>query len=174
VSDTEKLEDACNTVNRWMQNLKSDGRVVVSAEALELARRDFRAERVTDEQILETIRLYYEAKDGFINRSYVSDPHTAVGFSVARRIAPQNPPNVYQVILSTAHPAKFSEAVTRALSTNPSFNFDNDVLPPEFKGLLEKKRRVIDVDSPRVEKVREVIVRVLGEGSRDSAPHGSA
>ena len=50
VSDTEKLEDACSTVNRWMQNLKSDGRVIVSAEALELARRDFRAERVADEQ----------------------------------------------------------------------------------------------------------------------------
>jgi len=162
ISGAGKLEDACDTVKTWMENLKSDGRVIVSAEVLELARRDFCAERVIDQQILETIGLYYEAKDGFIDESYVSDPHTAVGFTAARRIAPRNPPNVYQVILSTAHPAKFSDAVTQALSVNPSFNFNNDVLPPEFKGLLDKKRRVIDVDIPRVEKVQEAIVRVLG------------
>ena len=78
------------------------------------------------------------------------------------------------MVLSTAHPAKFSDAVTRALSTDPSFNFNNDVLPPEFKGLLEKKRRVIDVDSLRAEKVQEVIVRVLREDSGDSALHRSA
>jgi len=97
-----------------------------------------------------------------------------VGFAVARRIAPQNPPNIHQVVLSTAHPAKFSDAVTRALSTNPSFNFNSDVLPPEFKGLLEKKRRVIDVDAPRAEKVQEVIVKVLGGDGRISVPNRCA
>ena len=85
-----------------------------------------------------------------------------------------SPPNVYQVILSTAHPAKFSDAVTQALSTNPSFNFSNDVLPPEFKGLLEKKRRVIDVDAPRAEKVQEVIVRILGGDAGSSLLNRSA
>ena len=60
-------------------------------------------------------------------------------------------------MLSTAHPAKFSEAVTRALQGSPSFNFERDVLPPEFKGLLERERRVIDVEAPRIELVKQVI-----------------
>lgn len=66
-------------------------------------------------------------------------------------------PSVVQVILSTAHPAKFSEAVTEALATSQSFNFERDVLPQEFRGLLEKERRVIDVDEPSEELVKKVI-----------------
>ncbi|KAH9011685.1 hypothetical protein EDB84DRAFT_1538857 [Lactarius hengduanensis] len=66
-------------------------------------------------------------------------------------------PSVVQVILSTAHPAKFSEAVTKALATSQSFDFEWDVLPQEFRGLLEKERRVIDVDEPSEELVKKVI-----------------
>jgi hypothetical protein len=56
-------------------------------------------------------------------------------------------PSVVQVVLST-HPAKFSEAVTKALSTLQGFDFERDVLPQEFRGLLEKEGRVVDVDEP--------------------------
>jgi len=59
--------------------------------------------------------------------------------------------------LSTAHPAKFSEAVSKALSQNANFNFERDVLPQEFKGLLEKERRVVDVPRPEVGLVKDVI-----------------
>lgn len=60
------------------------------------------------------------------------------------------------MVLSTAHPAKFSEAVTRALNGLPGFNFESDILPNEFKDLLNMKRRVIDVDNC-VDAVKEVI-----------------
>jgi threonine synthase len=60
-------------------------------------------------------------------------------------------------VLSTAHPAKFSEAVTRALSDQQSFDFERDVLPQEFRGLLEKERNVIDVDESNQELVKKVI-----------------
>lgn len=33
----------------------------------------------------------------------------------------------------------------------------------EFRGLLDKERRVIDVDAPSVELVKEVIVKTLGK-----------
>ena len=66
-------------------------------------------------------------------------------------------PSVVQVVLSTAHPAKFSEAVTGALSAQQSFDFERDVLPQEFRGLLEKERKVIDVDEPTEELVKNVI-----------------
>ena len=66
-------------------------------------------------------------------------------------------PSVVQVVLSTAHPAKFSEAVTRALSGQQGFDFEQDVLPQDFRGLLEKERKVIDVDEPNQELVKNVI-----------------
>ncbi|KAI0767436.1 tryptophan synthase beta subunit-like PLP-dependent enzyme [Fomes fomentarius] len=148
----ERKEKASATIAEWMGKVKSNGRVQVPVAALELARKDFFAERVSDEQTLETIKYYFES-----DIHYIADPHTAVGLRAARNVAPQNAPNVRQIVLSTAHPAKFSEAVTRALQGSPSFDFERDVLPPEFKGLLERERRVIDVEAAKVELVKKVI-----------------
>lgn len=80
-----------------------------------------------------------------------------------------------QIVLATAHPAKFSEAVTRALEGRAGFDFERDVLPPEFHGLLQRERRVIDVDGPDVELVkREIEKRVKAEvPNGESAVTGS-
>ena len=65
------------------------------------------------------------------------------------------------MVLSTAHPAKFSEAVTRALQSSSHFNFERDVLPKEFHGLLDKEKRVIDVERPDVGLVKDVIEKIV-------------
>lgn len=96
------------------------------------------------------------------------DPHTAVGLSAARLSADQVPSSGVQVSLSTAHPAKFSEAVAQALRSFSSFDFDRDVLPEEFKGLLEKEKRVIDVPAAEIDLVKHVIekhVKIEQSGS---------
>jgi threonine synthase len=49
------------------------------------------------------------------------------------------------------------------------FHFQNDVLPKEFVGLLEKKKRVIVVDSPTPEAVKEVIDKIAAAGSGATA-----
>ena len=69
------------------------------------------------------------------------------------------------MVLSTAHPAKFSEAVTKALSTSRGFDFERDVLPQEFRGLLEMEKRVVDVDEPSKEQVKKVIESKVGSAS---------
>jgi threonine synthase len=68
-----------------------------------------------------------------------------------------SPPSLAQIALSTAHPAKFSSAVSDALCETPSFNFDRDVLPDEFRGLLEKKRRVINVRGTDIQLTKKVV-----------------
>ncbi|GBE83441.1 tryptophan synthase beta subunit-like PLP-dependent enzyme [Sparassis latifolia] len=168
LSAKEHVRAAGATVDGWMKKVKSDGRVKVPTAVLELAQKDFLAEKISDAQTLETIRFYYGSKP-----SYVADPHTAVGLSAARIIAPQNPPSTVQVVLSTAHPAKFSEAVTRALDGSAGFDFARDVLPDEFKGLLERERRVIDVQSPDVALVKKVIEKFAGDESPAEAFGGS-
>lgn len=65
-------------------------------------------------------------------------------------------------MLSTAHPAKFNDAVASALSSDPSFDFQRDIMPKEFDGLLEKERKVIDVKGTP-EAVKEVVIREVGE-----------
>jgi len=68
--------------------------------------------------------------------------------------------SVIQICLATAHPAKFSKAVETALKNAPQFNFD-EILPPEFVGLLEKKRRVVRVEGADPGLVKEVIEREI-------------
>jgi threonine synthase len=50
-SEAETRHGACETVNSWMQKVKQDGRVEVPTKVLEIARRDFIAERTSDEQV---------------------------------------------------------------------------------------------------------------------------
>ncbi|KIK55528.1 hypothetical protein GYMLUDRAFT_175318 [Collybiopsis luxurians FD-317 M1] len=150
--ETDRRGKAGKTVAEWMGKMKSDGRVEVPVAVLESARRDFCAERVSDEQTLETIRSHFLGEP-----SYIVDPHTAVGLNAAMRMAQHNPASMKQIILSTAHPAKFSEAVSAALKNSPEFDFDTQVMPEEFNGLLQKEKRVIDVQGPEVELVKRVI-----------------
>jgi threonine synthase len=52
-SDGARRASAGATVDGWMKSVKSNGRVEVPVEVLELARRDFLAERVSDDQVCD-------------------------------------------------------------------------------------------------------------------------
>ncbi|KAK4051060.1 threonine synthase [Microbotryomycetes sp. JL201] len=134
-----RMASAC--VKEWMDKLKTEGRVVVPELAVEAARRDFIADRASDEQ---------------------ANPHTAVGLAVAQRVAKTNALNVVQIVLSTAHPAKFNDAVSSALSSDASFDFKRDVLPQEFEGLLDRERKVLDADNSP-EAVKQIVAREVGQ-----------
>ncbi|GAA5953354.1 hypothetical protein JCM21900_001825 [Sporobolomyces salmonicolor] len=158
-----RVRMAAENVKLWMDKLKTEHRVKVPRACVEAARRDMIADRATDEQTTETIQKYFAKKDQF--GSYVADPHTAVGLSVANRVAKTNSPNTIQIVLATAHPAKFDAAVSDALSSQPSFDFARDVLPKEFHGLLDKPRRVLQCkNDPEAVKriVKEQVEKLAG------------
>lgn len=159
--------DAGATVAEWMSKVKSNGRVSVPVSVLEAARKEFVATRVSDPETTETIKQHFS-----LSKPYVADPHTAVGLHASRKFAAQNPPGVVQVTLATAHPAKFSEAVESALSSSSTFNFERDVLPEEFKGLLQRERRVVQVGS--LEDVRRVIEETEGKRASEVAAGGAS
>ncbi|KAL4071741.1 tryptophan synthase beta subunit-like PLP-dependent enzyme [Scleroderma yunnanense] len=155
--DPTRRVTACKTVAAWMTAVKKEGRMSVSDDVLQAARVDFIADKVDDQQITDTILEYYQGSP-----SYTPDPHTAVGLRAAAAFSRnnENPEPTIQVVLSTAHPAKFSMAVNRALANEDGFNFDRDVLPDEFRDFLTRERRVIDVNRPDAELVKEVIEEV--------------
>jgi threonine synthase len=65
---------------------------------------------------------------------WLADPHTAVGLAAAR--ARRGDPAVPMVTLSTAHPAKFAEAVTEACGVRAA-------LPPRYMGLMDRPERCV-------------------------------
>ncbi|KAG8731622.1 threonine synthase [Ceratobasidium sp. 428] len=154
--------DAGETVAGWMSKVKADGRVSVPVSVLEAARKEFVATRVSDPETTETIKRHFNSP-----KPYVADPHTAVGLHASSKFAPQNPTGTIQVVLATAHPAKFSSAVESALSSYNTFDFERDVLPEEFKGLLQRERRVVQVGG--LVDVRKVIEETEGKRTNETA-----
>ena len=90
--------------------LKAEGRINFSAAEMERVRADFCSASVDQAGTLETIGDFYR------ETGYLLDPHTAVGVRAALKLLPAD--NA-RVCLATAHPAKFGEAVEKAVGTPP-------------------------------------------------------
>ncbi|KAG7193332.1 threonine synthase [Scheffersomyces spartinae] len=149
-------------LNSWMQQLKETGSVTAPKAVVDAAKKDFDSERVSDEVTVETIKqVYAENPD-----NYVIDPHTAVGVQTAfRNIAKDSDSdsNIRYISLSTAHPAKFSEVVNKALNGFDGYSFEKDVLPEELKALALKEKRIKLIDEASLEKVKGAIIEELSK-----------
>jgi threonine synthase len=143
----QKSKTASAKVQEWQTALKSKGGFTVESAILEAAKRDFDSERISDEQTLSSIRSFFDRQpQGLSNKtgpvdasgSYILDPHSSVGVTASLR---KVHPEVQTVSLSTAHPAKFANAVDLALKELPRFSFSS-ILPQEFKDMDNKEKRL--------------------------------
>jgi len=122
----EALDRDAGAVRGLMAGLSQSGAFSPPSRAMDAIHADFDAGRADEAQTLETIaRTRREC-------GYLIDPHTAVALSVAERM--KHDPHVPQVILSTAHPAKFPDAVERACGERPP-------LPPHLADLMHRPER---------------------------------
>src|SRR5258708_4489117 len=99
-------------VRTLMGSLAQSRRFTLSAGALSAMRADFSAGGADEEETSAAIRtLRREA-------GICIDPHTAVGVAVAEK--EPHDPSTPMVVLSTAHPAKFPDAVAAACGSRPA------------------------------------------------------
>lgn len=126
-------------IQTMMQNFAQDGSVSIEHEKWLEAKQIFEAYRASEDQTLQTIKQHYD------QTGMVIDPHTAIGVYAANQFKRDATPTV---IASTAHPAKFSDAIASALSQKP-------ILPPHIESLfnLEEKYLIIDNDTTKVKHV---------------------
>ncbi|KAL6854109.1 threonine synthase-like protein [Trichoderma novae-zelandiae] len=150
---------ASQEVYQWFQELNEKGSFgPVYRDVIRSARREFESERVTDEQTLDTIRAFYR------HCGYVLDPHSAVGAAATLRSIHRTRGGVHHISFSTAHPAKFSDTVVRALQGEAGFSVEEaSLLPAEFAELEKREKRVTVVENDW-QKVRELISARNGNG----------
>ncbi len=91
------------TVCQLMDQFKNTGTMTVPEKYMKNSD-CFLSDSAGIDKTLETIKAYWE------NEKYILDPHTAVGVAVAEKINS----NSRTICLSTAHPAKFPDAITDA------------------------------------------------------------
>ncbi|CAK9435276.1 uncharacterized protein LODBEIA_P57590 [Lodderomyces beijingensis] len=142
---------AGTVLNQWMTELKTKGSFTAPSAVVDRARSIFDSDRVSNNDTIAAIkRVYSESPE-----KYVIDPHTAIGVETAYRFLAKEP--AQYISLSTAHPAKFSEVVNKALESFEGYSFEKDVLPAELKALSSKEKRLKLIDEPSVEKVKQAI-----------------
>jgi threonine synthase len=94
-------------VRELMSQLNAERYFALNQGELASLRGSFSAARTHEAETLATIRRMHEAT------GYLADPHTAVGIAAAGKV--ERNPAIPMVTLATAHPAKFPEAVARAV-----------------------------------------------------------
>jgi len=110
-----------------MATFRKTGTLKVGVNALAGVRELFDSGRLDDEGTLKAIA------DCRKRYGETLDPHSAVGFAVAQQH--RRDPKVPMVVLATAHPAKFPDAVQKATGKRPK-------LPPRLADLLTRTERV--------------------------------
>jgi threonine synthase len=112
-------------------------------------RSEFDAGRADETETSAVIRAAWREAGDLV------DPHTAVALAVADRDSPDS--GVPNIVLSTAHAAKFPDAVEAACGVRPE-------LPPWLEGLMTRPERVDVMKNDPAEVAR--FVRSVSRVSR--------
>ena len=129
-----------------MATFRSTGTLKVGDNALGGVRELFDAGRLDDEGTLAAIA---DCRKRF---GETLDPHSAVGYAVAQQH--RRDPSVPMVVLATAHPAKFPDAVQKATGERPR-------LPARLADLLDRTERVDGLPND-IEALKELIEDRMG------------
>ncbi len=127
----EALGRDAGTLRAIMAGLAQGRSYAIPPAAMAGLRAGYAAGRCSEDDTLATMsRVWTESR-------YMLDPHTAVGVHVAQQhmAAPTNKASVPMVVLGTAHPAKFPDAVQRATGISPA-------LPDHLADLHARKERL--------------------------------
>jgi threonine synthase len=111
--------------------------------SIEALRANVRGEVVTEEETRATIRGVYR------RTGYILDPHAAVGFAAAERTAGR------VVVLATAHPAKFADAICEELGFEPA-------LPESYRDWASRPVLAETAEDTRYETFRRWLLRTRG------------
>lgn len=135
-------------VRSWMEGFSQSGRFEVSLEQHQRVRELFAAHRLSDDETKDEMRRLFETSE------YLIDPHSAIGVAAARAVRSDD--SHPMVVLGTAHPAKFPDAVRAATGQDAP-------LPPRVAHIMQTEERV-----ERVGNDLESVKAVVRQGSTRS------
>src|SRR5712672_1342487 len=138
-------------VRRLMDQLKQSGRFVLPDATLAAVREEFDAGRADETETAAAIRAAWREAGDWV------DPHTAVALAVADRDTSDS--NIPNIVLSTAHAAKFPDAVEAACGVRPE-------LPAWLEDLTTRPEhiKVMNNDQVEVERFVRSVSRAAKQG----------
>lgn len=138
-------------VRRLMDELRQTGRFVLPDAMLAAIREEFDAGRADETETSAAIRAAWREGGELV------DPHTAVALAVAERDSSDS--SIPNIVLSTAHAAKFPDALEAACGVRPR-------LPAWLDGLMTRREqvRLMRNDQAEVERFVLSVSRAAKQG----------
>lgn len=147
-------------VDQLMTKLRIERTYALSQEAHHLLRETFDSYAVSEQDTLQSIRQFYD------QHHHLIDPHTAIGYAAYQRTHSTH----YTLVVSTAHPFKFPEAIFEAFHLRAPL-----LLKDQLKALgkldhsrVDKRFNDLFVDHDSVtcvakEQVLATLIKKIGE-----------
>ena len=122
-----------------MKSIKEKGKYIIDKESLDKININFLSSSTNESEILETIKTVYE------KFNIVLDPHSAIGYGAFDKVHLDG----NNVVLATAHPCKFPDAIEKAISLKAE-------LPNELAFVLDQKENY-DIIENNLTKIKQHI-----------------
>lgn len=137
IYDLNDCDDA-QTINA-MNDIREKGKYTIDQERLNKINTDFLSSKMSEEEVLETIKKVHEKFD------IVLDPHSAIGYGAFDKVNLSG----NNIVLATAHPCKFPDAIKNAINLKAE-------LPKELMYILNEKEN-FDIIDNNIDKVKQHI-----------------
>ena len=122
-----------------MHGIKDKGKYIISKDKMKKINEDFLSASMSEKEILDTI------KEVQVKYGIILDPHSAIGFGSLNKVNLEG----NNVVLATAHPCKFPEAIDKSIGIKPD-------LPDELKYVMSEKENY-DIISNNLSKTQQYI-----------------
>ena len=151
-------EENAGTLESWMRIFETTGELAIPQHLLEKAKEEFKSFPSHETDIVQAMRSVFDSEN------YLVCPHTATAVVACRAL---KTPSATTVILATAHPAKFEEAVNLAL-----VNRTHPKRPKEINALFSLPTRVTRIPASLPQVQRFVRARRIGKGGSSTWWYG--
>ena len=121
----ESFNRDSNQLVKLMNFFSENGYQTLPSSIIADIKKHYKAYTVSDLEILNTIKLFNE------KYKYLADPHTATGLKI---LEDMNDSNI-NISLACAHPAKFGNAIKKAIGKDPIF-------PKDLENIFDKKEKM--------------------------------
>jgi threonine synthase len=137
IYDLNNCDD--DRTRKIMHGIKEKGKYIISKDKMKKINEDFLSASMSEKEILDTI------KEVQVKYSIILDPHSAIGFGSLNKVNLEG----NNVVLATAHPCKFPEAIDKSIGIKPD-------LPDELKYVMGEKENY-EIISNNLSKTQQYI-----------------
>jgi threonine synthase len=137
IYDLNDFDD--HETQKVMSGIKEKGKYIISKDKMEKINKDFLSASINENEVLDII------KEVHAMHNTVLDPHSAIGFGALKKVNIEG----NNIVLATAHPCKFPEAIDKSIGIKPS-------LPGELKYVMDEKENY-DIIANNLSKTKQYI-----------------